>query len=310
MARSRNIKPGFYKNEDLAECSVWARFIFPGLWMMADREGRLEYRPKRIKGELLPYDNQDTEPLLRELEKHGFILIYEVEGTEFIQIINFAKHQNPHHREAESEIPPPPSLGLDGVANKAKPEASAQCNEHGAQGEPRIKDQERDLPRGGSRADSLIPDSLIPDSGFSDSLIGGIGGSNVVGAGTPPSAAAEISSTLIAWERARGKVPRGISASNAQVMDLAAQKPTSEELRKAYDLAVADREATGDAAPINAGFVLALLAKVRSPPRQRMPSPSDARAQERADVIATLTGRKPANERTPETLDVAARRID
>lgn len=305
MARSRNIKPGFYKNEDLAECSVWARFIFPGLWMMADREGRLEYRPKRIKGELLPYDNQDTEPLLRELEKHGFILIYEVEGTEFIQIINFAKHQNPHHREAESEIPPPPSLGLDGVANKAKPEASTHCNERGAQGEPRIKDQEHDLPRGGSRADSLIP-----DSGFSDSLIGGIGGSNVVGAGTPPSAAAEISSTLIAWERARGKVPRGISASNAQVMDLAAQKPTPDELRKAYDLAVADREATGDPSPINAGFVLALLAKVRSPPRQRMPSPSDARAQERADVIATLTGRKPAHERTADAIDVAARRVD
>ena len=35
MARARNIKPGFYKNEDLAECSLTARFIFPGLWMLA-----------------------------------------------------------------------------------------------------------------------------------------------------------------------------------------------------------------------------------------------------------------------------------
>ncbi|MCX8018393.1 MAG: hypothetical protein N2690_10910, partial [Rhodocyclaceae bacterium] len=59
--RARNIKPGFYKNEDLAECSVWARLIFPGLWMMADRDGRLEDRPKRIKAELLPFDAVDVD---------------------------------------------------------------------------------------------------------------------------------------------------------------------------------------------------------------------------------------------------------
>ena len=74
MARARNIKPGFYKNEDLAECSPWARLIFPGLWMLADREGRMEDRPKRIKGELLPYDSIDVDPLLEELARWGFIL--------------------------------------------------------------------------------------------------------------------------------------------------------------------------------------------------------------------------------------------
>lgn len=40
------------------------------------------------------------------------------------------------------------------------------------------------------------------------------------------------------------------------------------------------------------------------------PSAAAARDQERADVIATLTGRKPAHERTAEAIDVAARRID
>lgn len=114
----------------------------------------------------------------------------------------------------------------------------------------------------------------------------GIGGSNVVGAGQPPSAAAEIAMTLIGWERARGKVPRGISASNAQVMDLAAQKPTPAELRKAYDLAVADREATGDASPVNAGFLLVLLAKVRNPPRQREPKAPPLHAMTDAQLNA------------------------
>lgn len=108
MARARNIKPGFYKNEDLAECSIWARFIFPGLWMLADRDGRLEDRPKRIKGELLTYDSVDVEPLLDELSRFGFIVRYEVDGQKYIQINKFSQHQSPHVREQASSIPAPP----------------------------------------------------------------------------------------------------------------------------------------------------------------------------------------------------------
>lgn len=48
--RARDIKPGFFKNDQLADCSMAARLLFPGLWMMADREGRLENRPKKSRG--------------------------------------------------------------------------------------------------------------------------------------------------------------------------------------------------------------------------------------------------------------------
>lgn len=107
MARARNIKPGLYKNEDLAECSVWARYLFPGLWMLADREGRLEDRPKRIKGELLPFDSQDVEPLLRELTMRGFLVRYQIDGASYIQITKFLTHQTPHYSEKQSVIKPP-----------------------------------------------------------------------------------------------------------------------------------------------------------------------------------------------------------
>lgn len=107
MARARNIKPGFYKNEDLAECSIYARFIFPGLWMLGDRMGRMEDRPKRIKCELLPYDNVDVDPLLDELQAGGFILRYTVDGVRYIQILKFLEHQTPHVREQASTIPAP-----------------------------------------------------------------------------------------------------------------------------------------------------------------------------------------------------------
>jgi hypothetical protein len=49
MARARNIKPAFFKNEQLVELGMSTRLLFIGLWCLADREGRLEDRPKRIK---------------------------------------------------------------------------------------------------------------------------------------------------------------------------------------------------------------------------------------------------------------------
>ena len=107
MARARNLKPGFFKNEDLAECSPLARILFAGLWCLADRAGRLEDRPKRIRAEVLPYDDGSVDYMLNELHRRGFIQRYQVGDERFIQVLNFAKHQNPHCREPESTIPAP-----------------------------------------------------------------------------------------------------------------------------------------------------------------------------------------------------------
>lgn len=136
MARVRNLKPGFFTNEDLAECSCWARLCFAGLWTIADREGRLEDRPKRIKGQLFPMDTVDVDPLLDELQARSFILRYTHQGLGFIQIIAFHKHQNPHFREPSSVIPSPESLGLLVAATNTKPGAVDGSNEVEAQGKP------------------------------------------------------------------------------------------------------------------------------------------------------------------------------
>lgn len=150
MARARNIKPGFYKNEDLAECSIWARFIFPGLWMLADREGRLEDRPKRIKNELLGFDCQEVEPLLVELEEHGFLERYQNSDGRFIQISKFKAHQSPHYSEKSSVIKPNYS------------EKSSVIKNEGIQDEPENTPGVTNSLRGGRNP--LNPDSLNPDS--------------------------------------------------------------------------------------------------------------------------------------------------
>ena len=107
MARSRNIKPGFFQNDDLGELPPLARLLFIGMWTIADYKGCLEFRAKRLKVQLLPYDECDVDQLARALDKSGFIAIYSVQGQQYIKIKNFEKHQNPHknEREAGSEIP-------------------------------------------------------------------------------------------------------------------------------------------------------------------------------------------------------------
>lgn len=105
--RSRVIKPGFFKNDILAELPPLARILFAGLWCIADRSGRIEDRPKRIKAEILPFDSCDPEKLLQSLNDAQFIMRYVVDGERYIQVANFSKHQNPHVKEAPSSIPEP-----------------------------------------------------------------------------------------------------------------------------------------------------------------------------------------------------------
>lgn len=147
--RARNLKPAFFKNEALADCTPLARLLFAGLWCLADREGRLEDRPKRIRAELLPYDDGSVEDLLSELRNAGFILRYAAAGGRFIQVVNFARHQYPHRKEQASTIPAPDM-----------PEASPM--------------QEQGI-TGTCPAESLIPhpESLIPTSGADAPVVAG-----------------------------------------------------------------------------------------------------------------------------------------
>lgn len=146
MSRSRNIKPGFFKNEELSELPFEYRILFQGLWCEADREGRLEDRPKRLKAEIFPYDSVDVDAGLAALAALGFIRRYEMEGCKYIQVVAFLKHQNPHKREAESLIPA--EAGPRPVQEQEFPEQAEE-----------IQEQAR-----------LIPDSpfLIPDSTVAD----------------------------------------------------------------------------------------------------------------------------------------------
>jgi len=100
--RIRTIKPEFYMNDELAALPATTRILFTGLWGLADCEGRLEDKPKRIKLQVLPYDDVDIDAALQDLHDAGFIFRYEIDGQALIEVINFKKHQRISGTEAKS----------------------------------------------------------------------------------------------------------------------------------------------------------------------------------------------------------------
>lgn len=118
MGRIRSIKPDFFLHEGLAELSPLHRLLFIGLWTQADKSGRLEDRPRRLKAALLPWEDCDIDGLLWGLDEGGFIARYSADGKDCIEILNFPKHQRPHPKEASADLPP---LASAGVAVRAKP---------------------------------------------------------------------------------------------------------------------------------------------------------------------------------------------
>jgi hypothetical protein len=109
MPRTRFVKPEFFAHEVLGEAGPLGSLLFIGLLTIADREGRLEDRPLRIRAQLFPYwSDADPEPALRLFAANDLILRYSIGDKGYIQIANFVRHQGVRRNERPSRIPPPP----------------------------------------------------------------------------------------------------------------------------------------------------------------------------------------------------------
>jgi len=116
MPRIRTIKPEFWTDKKIIRLSRDARLFFIGLWNFADDNGVLEADPLQLKALIFPVDPdigiEEIEKFLAELEKFELIKTYEVNGTSYIWIKNFRKHQK-IDRPRKSNLPLPPDFNPD-----------------------------------------------------------------------------------------------------------------------------------------------------------------------------------------------------
>lgn len=105
--RTRSLAPGFWKNPELARCDAHARLMFAALWGLADRAGRLEDRPDKIRAEAFPFEpNVDPDSLLWQLHSQGLAVRYlAATGQALIEVLRFTAFQRPYTHESPSLWP-------------------------------------------------------------------------------------------------------------------------------------------------------------------------------------------------------------
>lgn len=111
MARTRMLKPEFFRSRSLARVSRDARITFQGLWVEADAAGRGLAHLVILKGSIWPLDDDITpqviEDHLQELAVEH-IDLYTVGEDTFYAVRNWTKHQSAAYRTGESKHPAPP----------------------------------------------------------------------------------------------------------------------------------------------------------------------------------------------------------
>ncbi|WP_205973727.1 hypothetical protein [Paraburkholderia sp. Tr-20389] len=250
------------ENEDLASLPPLHRLLFIYTWMLADREGRFEDRPMRIKAKALPYDlSADVDSMLQDLHNTGFITRYAVDGNKYIQINTFDKHQKPHKNEVPSVIPK--------MAEELRPMAEVVTTNDESSFDQGNEDNEPE-------PQALGPDCLIDrfsDCGFSEEekpvVIQTPEPEEKPNVASPASRSVEIAVYL----RQRGIV--GSNSANPNISAWGDDVRVTNEILDAALSVVASRVSSGNLARMpGPNYLMPIIAdllkpKAASPPRRR-----------------------------------------
>lgn len=151
MGRIRTVKPEFFTSEDIVALSAHARLLYIALWCEADREGRLQWKPRTFKMRYFPADDVSIDSLCNEITSAGLAVTY---GDGLAYIPSFKTHQHVNPRESASILPAPPST------NQLPTRRDASARVSDAQGGKEGEGKERkDLaPNGACPPDPEDPD--------------------------------------------------------------------------------------------------------------------------------------------------------
>jgi hypothetical protein len=109
MARIRSIKPEFPQSESMGRVSRDARLLFVLLWTICDDSGRTRAASRMLASLLFPYDDDAAgliDGWLTELEHEGCIVRYTVDGSTYLEIRKWCKHQK-IDKPSPSRLPDP-----------------------------------------------------------------------------------------------------------------------------------------------------------------------------------------------------------
>lgn len=109
MSRIRTIKPEFPQSETIGLISRPARLLFIQIWTICDDYGRCRAALPYLVGQLYPYDDDALDNIgewLAELEAHGLIYRYVVDGKSYLEVPSWGEHQRVDNAGKE-KVPKP-----------------------------------------------------------------------------------------------------------------------------------------------------------------------------------------------------------
>jgi len=112
MARDRKLSSDFWTWEAVIDCAPMTRLLFLGLQNFADDHGVQPLKPRTIRMQVFPGDeigNDAVRAMIDELVAHGLLRLYEVEGNEYLAVVDWYRiHQV--GKRARRRYPRDPSL--------------------------------------------------------------------------------------------------------------------------------------------------------------------------------------------------------
>ncbi|MBX3500093.1 MAG: hypothetical protein KF889_11655 [Alphaproteobacteria bacterium] len=127
MARDRLISPEFWTREAVIDCQPMARLLLIGLSNFADDFGVQPLRPRTIRMQVFPGDAIDNDAvcaMIAELAAQGLLRLYEVDGVEYVAIVDWEQFQRVSKRARRrypAETAPDAGEADGGLPDHSKP---------------------------------------------------------------------------------------------------------------------------------------------------------------------------------------------
>lgn len=126
MARTRSLKPDFFKDLLLAELPLSVRYLYAGMWCQMDKGGVCEADPRLLKIEIFPFDETITagtvESWCEMLQAKGRLQKCSFEGKQYFRCPTFERHQR-FHRDEKEKFLIPKHLWNDALHDTLRPGA-------------------------------------------------------------------------------------------------------------------------------------------------------------------------------------------
>lgn len=112
---NRIIKESICTSESISSLNWFEQVFFIRLLVTVDDYGRIDARPRILKGKLFPLEDVTAAQIengLKKLSTSGMVCLYEVGGKPFLELTAWLKHNKP--RATESKYPAPDEKKADG----------------------------------------------------------------------------------------------------------------------------------------------------------------------------------------------------